>query len=117
MRISLRGTHGASARESRVNAQQSRAGSEAREPTPPCTVNLGSVELSIDQPPTSSAVAESVNQVLSKALSDPPEVLSVTSMCCQFARQYPSALLSGLLIKVLCLRGELDGEERLDAGV
>jgi hypothetical protein len=117
MRISLRGTHGASAWESRVNAQQSRAGSEACEPTPPRTVNLGSVELSIDPPPTSSAEAQSVNQVLSEVLSDPPEVLSVTSMCCQFARQYHSALLGGLLIKVGCLHLEFDGEEGLDAGV
>jgi hypothetical protein len=117
MRISLRGTHGASARESRVNAQQSRAGSEGREPTPPCIVNLGSVELSIDQPPTSSGAAQSANQVLSEVLSDPPEVLSVTTMCCQFAWQNPSAQLRGLLIKVCGRLEEFDGEEGLDAGV
>ena len=98
MRISLRGTHGASARESRVNAQQRRAGSEGREPTPPCTGNLGSVELSIDPPPTSSAAAQSVNQVLSEVLSDAPEVLSARHPCCQFAAA--SGLLRGLLIKV-----------------
>ena len=48
------------------------------EPTPPNTVNLGSVELSIHPPPTSSAVAQSANQVLSEVLSNPPQVLSAT---------------------------------------
>jgi hypothetical protein len=72
MHSSIRGTHIASAWDKRVNAQQSRAGSEGRELTPPYTVNLGSVELSIHPPPTSSAVAQSAKQVLSEVLFNPP---------------------------------------------
>ena len=90
---SIRGTHIASAWDKRINAQQSRAGSEGREPIPPYTVSLGSIELSIYPPPTSAAVAQSANQVLSEVLSNSLEVLSARRTCCQLVRPQPVALL------------------------
>ena len=47
------------------------------------TVGLGPVDLSIDSPPTSDVEAQSVNQVLSEVLADPPKVLSAMRKCCQ----------------------------------
>jgi hypothetical protein len=61
--------------------------------------------------------AQSVNQVLSDVLVDPPDVLSAMQMCCQSAWLRTSAVLGGLLIKVFQLFGQLDGEECLHAGV
>jgi hypothetical protein len=80
-------------------------------------VSLGSIELSIDSPPTSDVGAQSANQVLSDVLVDPPEVLSARRMCCQSAWPRTSALLGGLLIKLFRLFGQLDSEEGLHAGV
>jgi hypothetical protein len=61
-------------------------------------------------------VAQSANQVLSKVLSDPPDLLSVRPTCCQFAQQN-SRSLRGLLISFLALLGQFDGEEGFDAGM
>jgi hypothetical protein len=47
-----------------------------------------------------TVVAESVNQVLSDVLVDPPEVLSAMRMCCQSAWLRTSTVLGGLLIKL-----------------
>jgi hypothetical protein len=80
------------------------------------TACLGSIELSMDLPPTSSDLAQSANQVLSEVLVDPPGVLSAMRMCCQSAGCAPWPL-GGLLIKLFRLLGEFDGEEGLDAGV
>jgi hypothetical protein len=62
-------------------------------------------------------VAQSVNQVLSDLLVDPPEVLSAMRMCCQSAWLRASARLGGPLIKLFWLFGQSDGEEGLHAGV
>jgi hypothetical protein len=62
-------------------------------------------------------VAQSVNQVLSDLLVDPPEVLSAMRMCCQSAWLRTRAGLGGPLIKLFRLFGQLDGEEGLHAGV
>jgi hypothetical protein len=80
-------------------------------------VSLGSIELSIDSPPTSDVGAQFVNQVLSDVLVDPPEVLSAMGMCCQSACVRTSAMLGGLLIKLFLLFGQLDSEEGLHAGM
>ncbi len=61
--------------------------------------------------------AQSVNQVLSEVLVDPPDVLSAMQMCCQSAWLCTSAVLGGLLIKLLQLFGQLDGEECLYGSV
>jgi hypothetical protein len=105
----------ASAWESRVNAQQSRAGSEGREPTPPCTVNLGSVELSIDPPPTTSAV-------LNLSIGCCQRCCPTRRRCCPHGVRVvsfaaASGSLGGLLIKISGRLREFDGEEGLDAGI
>ena len=76
MRSSLGGTDGASACDSRVNAQQSRAGSELRELNVRYAEGLGSVELLIDRLRRGLSVVKSANQVLSNVLSDPAKMLS-----------------------------------------
>jgi len=78
---------------------------------PPHTVNSGSVELSIEPPPTSSAAAQSAKQVLSEVLSDPREVLSARPRCCQCSPRWTASSLCGLLIKIDChLLEKFDGK-------
>ena len=85
---------------------------------PPHTVNSRSVELSIEPPPTSSAAAQSVKQVLSEVLSDLRQVLSARPECCHCSPGWTATSLRGLLIKVVCrMLGKFDGEEGLNAGV
>jgi hypothetical protein len=88
------------------------------EPTAPCTVISGSVELSMDPLPTKSVLTQFANQVLSEVLVNPPPVLSVWPMCCPCPpRRMPyGAWLGGLLIKAYGPVREFDGEQRLHAG-
>ena len=70
--------------------------------------------LSIYPPPTSTAVAQSANRVLSEVLSNPPYVLSAMPTCCQLCSV---ASLGRLLIKIRRRLREFDGEEGLYTGM
>ena len=117
MRSSLGGTDGASACDSRVNAQQSRAGSEVRELNVRYAEGLGSVELLIDR------LRRRVS-VVNLPIRCCPTCCPTRPRCCPLGRcvvrlsgDQETMTLGRLLILVLAGCGELEGEEGLDAGV
>src|SRR5687768_13826006 len=117
MRISVCGTHVANACERRVSAQQRRAGSDGWKPKSLSTLGFGSVELSIDPPPTSSAW-------LNLPIRCCQRCWPTRTKCCPQCECVVSLLggtrrpcLGRLLIKVFGVFAEFYGEEGLHAGV
>ena len=116
MRSSLCGTDNASACDSRVNAQQSRAGSELLELNVRYAEGLGSVELLIDRLRRRLSGSICQSGVVRRVVRPSPGVVHSVLVLSVFLA-IELHLLGGLLILVFAGLGKFDGEEGLHASV
>ena len=117
MRSSLGGTDGASACDSRVNAQQSRAGSELRELKVRYAEGLGSVELLIDRLRRRLSVVNLPIRCCPTCCQTQPRCCPLSRCVVRLSGAQETLALGRLLILIFAGFGEFDGEEGLDAGV
>ena len=117
MRSSLRGTDNASACDSRVNAQQSRAGSELRELKVRYAESPGSVELLIDRLRRRLSGVNLPIRCCPTCCPTQPWCCPLRPRVVRLPRYRELHFLGGLLILVFAGLGEFDGEEGLHAGV
>jgi hypothetical protein len=117
MRSSLGGTDGASACDSRVNAQQSRAGSELRELNVRYAEGLGSVELLIDRLRRGLSVVNLPIRCCPMCCPTRPRCCPLSRCVVRLSGDQETLALGRLLILAFARCGEFDGEEGLDAGV
>ena len=117
MRSSLRGTDNASACDSRVNAQQSRAGSELLELNVWYAEGPGSVELLIDRLRRRLSGVNLPIRCCPTCCPTQPWCCPLRPRVVRLPRYRKLHCLGGLLILAFVRFGEFDGEEGLDAGM